>query len=203
MSTTIDERYAYRPGLIFLSKHAGLMLSLWSEKYHVYPDGSREMTEPAGFAEFDLGLQTNTEFIPEDEEGNPVTTAPVLGMENYTSMANIWADIRGGAFDLDAAADHYGWTQEQKDIAARKMLRLALDPKIAYLTLYEPKPPTPPWPTYDSLQNYLEIAKLADDLGLLDEALFYEMYTKKRKGVLEALHARKHDREAEEALTAQ
>jgi len=71
------------------------------------------------------------------------------------------------------------------------------------VTLFEPKAPEPPWPTYDKLQNYLEIAKLADDLGLLVEAIAYERYTKRREGVLSALEARRRDREAEEALTAQ
>jgi hypothetical protein len=203
MTETTTDPYAYRPGLIFLSKHAGLTISLWPEQYHTYPDGQREMIRPPGGAEFDLGLQSAPEFIPEDEDGNPVTTAPVLGMENYHSMPNVWADLRGGAFDLDAAREYYDWTEEQRDMAARKLLKLALDPKIAYVTLYEPVPPSPPWPTYDNLQNYLEIAKLADDLGFLEEAIAYEMYTKKRKGVLEALHARKRDHEAEAALTAE
>jgi hypothetical protein len=203
MTETATDPYAYRPGLIFLSKHAGLTIPLWPEQYHTYPDGQREMVVQPGGAEFDLGLQSTPEFIPEDEEGNPVTTAPVLGMDNYHSMPNVWADLRGGAFDLDAAADHYGWSKEQRDTAARKLLRLALDPKAAYVTLFEPTLPEPPWPTYDSLQNYLEIAKLADDLGLLDQALAYEMYTKKRKGVVEALNARRADRAATEALTAE
>jgi hypothetical protein len=88
-------------------------------------------------------------------------------------------------------------------MAAFKLLRIALDPRHPEVTLYEPTPPQPPWPTYDNLQNYLEIAKLADDLGLLDQAIAYEVYTKKRKGVLEALYSRKRDREAEEALTAE
>jgi hypothetical protein len=203
MSSTIDERYAYRPGLIFLSRHAGLTVGLWPERYHTYPDGQREMISPPGGAEFDLGLQSVPEFIPEDDEGNPVTTAPVLGMENYHSMSNVWADIRGGAFDLDAAAAHYNWTDEQRDMAALKLLKMALDPRETRVTLFEPAPPNPPWPTYDQLTNYLEIAKLADDLGLLDAALTYEMYTKKRKGVLDAIQARRQAHEAEAALTAE
>jgi hypothetical protein len=203
MSITTDERYAYRPGLIFLSKHAGYTMSLWPERYHTYPDGQREMVEPPGGAEFDLGLQSAPEFIPEDEDGNPVTTAPVIGMENYHSMSNVWADIRGGAFDLDAAVVYYGWSDDQRDMAAFKLLRIALDPRHPEVTLFEPTAPEPPWPTYDKLQNYLEIAKLADDLGLLEEAFAYETYTKKRKGVLEALQLRRSAHEAEAALVAE
>jgi len=126
-----------------------------------------------------------------------------MGMEDYSSMSNMRADIRGGAFDLDSMADYYQWTEEQRDTAARKLLRVALDPRQPQVTLFEPKAPEPPWPTYDKLQNYLEIAKLADDLGLLVEAIAYERYTKRREGVLSALEARRRDREAEEALTAQ
>jgi hypothetical protein len=196
------DQYTYRPGLIFLSKHAGYTLALWPERYHVYPDGSREMIEPPGGAEFDLGLQMSREFIPEDDEGNPITTSSVLGMEDYNSMTNVRADIRGGAFDLDAAVSYYGWSEEQRDMAAMKLLRIALDPRKPAVTLFEPKAPEPPWPTYDKLTNYLEIAKLADDLGLLDEALAYEMYTRKRDGVLKALRERQADRAATEALTA-
>src|SRR5215471_20267661 len=107
-----SDQLAYRPGLIFLSKHAGYTMSLWPERYHIYPDGSREMVEPPGGAEFDLGLQMAQEFVPEDDEGNPVTTAPVMGMENYGTMSNVRADIRGGAFDLDAAVSYYGWTND-------------------------------------------------------------------------------------------
>jgi hypothetical protein len=197
------DQYAYRPGLIFVSKHAAYTMSLWPERYHIYPDGSRELVAPPGGAEFDLGLESTGEFTPEDDEGNPVTTAPVLGMENYPSMSNLRADIRGGAFDLDAAVVYYGWTDDQRDMAAMKLLRIALDPRHPEVNLFEPKAPEPPWPTYDKLQNYLEIAKLADDLGLLDEALAYERYTKRRKGVLEAIEARRQDHVAEEALTAQ
>jgi len=172
--------YAYRPGLIFLSKYAGYVISLWPERYHIYPDGSREMIAQPGAADFEFGLETSQEFVPEDEDGRPVTTSPVMGM-----------------------ADYYQWTEEQRDTAARKLLRVALDPRQPQVTLFEPKAPEPPWPTYDKLQNYLEIAKLADDLGLLVEAIAYERYTKRREGVLSALEARRRDREAEEALTAQ
>jgi hypothetical protein len=195
--------YAYRPGLIFLSKYAGYVISLWPERYHIYPDGSREMIAQPGAADFEFGLETSQEFVPEDEDGRPVTTSPVMGMEDYSSMSNMRADIRGGAFDLDSMADYYQWTEEQRDTAARKLLRVALDPRQPQVTLFEPKAPEPPWPTYDKLQNYLEIAKLADDLGLLVEAIAYERYTKRREGVLSALEARRRDREAEEALTAQ
>ena len=197
------DQYAYRPGLIFLSKHAGYTMSLWPERYHIYPDGSREMVSPPGGAEFDLGLQSTPEFIPEDDEGNPITTAPVLGMENYASSSNVRADIRGGAFDLDAAVSYYGWDNDQRDMAAMKLLRIALDPRHPEVSLYEPTPPTPPWPTYDNLTNYLEIAKLADELGFLEEAYAYELYTKRRKGVLEQLDARRKDHAAEATLTAQ
>jgi hypothetical protein len=141
--------------------------------------------------------------VPEDDEGNPITTSAVLGMEDYVSMPNVRADIRGGAFDLDAAVVYYGWDDDQRDMAARKLLRIALDPRHPEVALYEPTPPTPPWPTYDKLTNYLEIAKLADDLGLLEEAFAYERYSKGRKGVLEALDARKRDHEAEAALVAE
>src|SRR5215471_13342759 len=129
MSTDL---YAYRPGLIFLSPNAGLQVVLWPERYYIYPDGSREMTQPVGFADFELGLPPPAEFVPEDEEGNPVTTSPVLGME-----------------------------------------------------------------TYGSMDNYLEIAKLADDLGLLEEALIYERRTKQRPGIIEAMEARRRDHVAE------
>jgi|SRR5215471_6600090 len=200
MSTDL---YAYRPGLIFLSPNAGLQVVLWPERYYIYPDGSREMTQPVGFADFELGLPPPAEFVPEDEEGNPVTTSPVLGMETYGSMDNIRADIRGGAFDLDYAAEYYQWTDEQRDMAARKLLRMAHDKRDRFVTLFEPKAPERPWPTYDSMKNYLEIAKLADDLGLLEEALIYERRTKQRPGIIEAMEARRRDHVAEEALTAQ
>ena len=203
MSTITMEQYTYRPGLIFLSKHAGLLVALWPERYHVYPDGQREMVAPPGFADFELGVETSSEFIPVDDDGNPVTTSPVFGMESYSMMSNERAQIRGGAFDLDLAVRYYGWSDEQREMAAQKLLMWANDKTKPYISLYEPKPPQPPWPTYDTMKNYLEIAKLADDLGLLNEALGYERLTKNRPGIMEAMETRRRDREAEETLTAE
>lgn len=200
-----EDKYAYRPGLIFLSKYTGYILGLWAEKYHVYPDGTREMIEAPGAADFMEGggaVLASSEFTPVDDDGKPITSSDVIGMENYGSMSNVRADIRGGVFVLDYVADQKGWTQEQKEIAARKLLRVALDPNQADITLYEAPVPTAPWPTYDKLTNYLEIAKLAETLGLLHEALAYEKYNKKRDGVIKALEERIAEREAEDSLTA-
>lgn len=199
------DKYAYRPGLIFLSKYAGYVLGLWQPKFHTYEDGSREQIEPLGEADFMTGggvSLSSSEFVPVDEEGKPITSSDVIGMENYSSMQNVRADIRGGVFNLDYAAEQKGWTQEQKEIAARKLLRIALDPNDGDITLYEAPVPTAPWPTYDKLTNYLEIAKLAESIGVLHEALVYEQYNKKREGVIKALEERIAEREAEDSLTA-
>ena len=202
MSETPADRYAYRPGLIFLSPSPGHVEGLWPERYHVYPDGTREIIEPPGAADFEMGITAGPEFIPVDNEGNEQDARnPVLGMEAL-SIENKHADIRGGAFDLDYAADRLGWTDEQRATAAAKLLRKAHDPTFRWVTLYEPATPTPPWPTYDKLTNYLEIAKLAESLGLLGEAIAYERYTKNRDGVLTELIKRRDELAAEETLTA-
>ena len=197
----MSETY-YRPGLIFLSRYPGYQLALWREKYFTYPDGQRELVEPPGVADFGLGLESS-DITPVNEKGEPVAapTSPVIGMDGYHQTL-IRADIRGGAFDLDLAAEQFGWSDEQKETAARRLLQVANDPAQPDVWLFEPKSPEPPWPTYDTMTNYLEIASFAEKAGLIAEALSYEIRTKNRQGVIDELAKRQRQLEDEQALTA-
>lgn len=168
MTTTAQETF-YRPGLLFLSKHANLQFFITHAVFHTNPSGEREQLEPAIMAEFgDFSLQGN-EF--QDAEGAPR------------------ADIRGGAFDLDERAAFYGWTEDQREAVARKMLLALRDPTFRDFTLYEPPVPVAPWPNYDEMKT-TKIPQIAEDLGLVGAALAYEQATHNRTSVINALEAK-------------
>lgn len=192
-----EQQTYYRPGLIFLSNAAGYVLHARDAKYHTYPGGERELDRPALVADFAEGTTGGfNRLIAED--GKPINLE-IYGVEGY-SMAGMSADMRGGAFDLDAAAQRSGWTEEEREWVARKMLTMDANPQFNGFWLYRPAVPSAPWPTYDETHHF-KIPTLAQESGLVAEAIAYEAATKNREGVLKALAEKIGEAKVEEELT--
>ncbi len=119
---------------------------------------------------------------------------------NIDGAEDVAADIRGHFFDLDAQAEQKGWSDEEKEIVARHMIRMCQRFPGGDFSLYsKPKLPAP-WPRYDET-HHAKIADLAEQLGLVAEALAYEKENKKRSSVISDLE-RILASKAEEELAA-
>lgn len=127
---------------------------------------------------------------------------PVNDMFDGTPLFS--ADIRGGFFDLDVQAEQKGWSDSEKEIVARHMLRKLRDADCLFLLAEEPRYAAP-WPTYDST-HHKSIPGIAIATGTVSAALGYELQNKKREGLIaelrEALNANPAPTVDEESLTA-
>ena len=122
-------------------------------------------------------------------------------VDPQTGMEEIGAEIRGNYFDTDAAAVQHGWDKDVKEMVERHLLHKC-DEVPEFISLYSAPAATRPWPTYDQMANYLKIATLAADLGLIDETLAYERQNKNRDGVIAELEKRKTEATADDELVA-
>lgn len=118
------------------------------------------------------------------------------------SGKHLAAGIRGHFFDSVEAQKIKGWTDEERELVERRVLEVA-NREPAHCWLITPAKAPKPWPTYDEM-HHNEIAKFAEALGLVAEALAYEADHKKRPSVLAALEERlpKDDDSIESELTA-
>lgn len=102
-----------------------------------------------------------------------------------TGSQDIGADIRGHFFDSAQQAEEKGWTQEEHD-----MVVAALDRKCKteseYVWEVTLSKVAAPWPTYDTTPHG-QVVTLAEQLGLVAEALAYEQQEKNRPSVVEKL----------------
>lgn len=95
------------------------------------------------------------------------------------------ADIRGFFFDSAQQAEAKGWTQAEHDFVIEKLDRQCkMTPE--YVWEITAKKAAKPWPTYDEV-HHNAVAGLAEQLGLLSEALTYEKQNKARESVVKAL----------------
>lgn len=139
-------------------------------------------------------VRTIPEMVAEFAVHRPeVEVETDAGMERY-------GDISGHFYDLDADAEAKGWTDEEYQIAQARLDSLCETWPEAIQRL-EPVAPTAPWATYDSIDGN-RIAILADELGLVAEALTYETATLNRKQVVAALKKLIEESKVEEELTA-
>lgn len=124
---------------------------------------------------------------------------------NSDGFADRAADIRLGYFDLDSQAEQKGWGPDEKEIVARHMIRMAEKRPGGDFTLWSKAPAQKPWPKYDET-HHNQVAVLADQLGLVGEALAYEQENAKRPSVVaklnELLNAAQIEAASEESLTA-
>lgn len=95
------------------------------------------------------------------------------------------SDISGHYFDLDSQAEQKGWSPEEKELAEKRLDRACVEAP-GEIRLYTKPAVGKPWPKYDATP-WGSVADLADQLGLVAEAIAYEAENKNRTGVLKAL----------------
>lgn len=114
------------------------------------------------------------------------------------------ADIRGHFFDSAQQAEEKGWTQEEHDEVVGVLDRLCLsDPE--HIQPHSVAKAPAPWPTYDKA-HHNQVPVLAEQLGLVAEALVYEQQNANRASVVaklsEIVEREQAVEGAEDALTA-
>lgn len=132
--------------------------------------------------------------------------AGVLGDEftytdPLTGREELGVDIRGGFIDTVVEQERHGWSDEEREMVERHLMRKSEEWPIS-IQPYSEAPAQAPFPSYDKLTNYLEIAKAAELTGTLEAALKYERQNKNRDGVVAELEKRIKDAAAEEDLVA-
>lgn len=110
------------------------------------------------------------------------------------------AIIHGYFFDLDAAQEQNGWSDEETELV-QKVLLAQCKKAPGDVWVHETAKPSAPWPTYD-MTHHNKVASLAEELGLLDEAIAYESATKNRESVIAQLQDRKSVISAAAEMTA-
>lgn len=159
----------YRPGLVFKSPFSLYQYIVRPTVKTYGPDGVTQIGEIRELlAEFGM---SRGEFNYEDADGNTQTGV----------------DIAGHFFDLDAQAEQKGWTAQEKEYVANRLLR-ATSQFPGEITLYTKAPIARPWPKYDEA-DAKTIAAFADQAGVTDLALAYERENKNRKAVVDDLES--------------
>ena len=102
-----------------------------------------------------------------------------------TQREETGSEFRGGYFNLDEQAEDKGWDDDEKEIVARHMIRLAENGR-AQFSLYSKPKIGAPWPTYDTM-HHSKIVETAVTLGFVSEALLYEEQEKARPSVVQGL----------------
>lgn len=152
---------------LFGSKFRAFRVSIRPEQLQLHPITGQIISErPRMVAEFGLHGE---EFEIENELGQMVK----------------YGDIRGFFYDLDTDAEAKGWTDDEKEAARERLLRLCKTWPEA-IWVIEPTKLEAPWPAYDNM-GIPKIADFARDAGLLREAFDYESQNKARKTVLSQL----------------
>lgn len=152
-----------------------------------------------------------TEWHPQ-MSGVKIRTIPRIAVEfgvfgpEFTAEAedgtvSTHAYISGGVYDLDADAADKGWTDEEQQLIEAKLDEIA--EQQAWTGIYREVEvaPAAPWPTYDNAEPG-KVADLAVALGLVEQALAYEVATKQRRQVVAGLEKARMTAEVEEELTA-
>lgn len=155
--------------MIFYSKFASLQIL-------VRPQLRKAIETPVGPVVEEIPA-ISVEFGTHGEEYRYVD--PVTGNEDVAG------DIRGHYLDLDAEAERQGWSEEEKELVKNSLLKICQQWPEA-IRVYEPPKPEPPWRTYDEAPPE-RVAALAEELGLVHEAIAYEQATKARARVLKDL----------------
>jgi hypothetical protein len=130
------------------------------------------------------------------------------GEYNYTDPDGVEqraADMSLGWFDLDAQAEAKGWTDNDKEVVARHMQQMCQKRPGGDFSLWSKAPAQKPWPKYDEA-HHNAVPTLAEQLGLVGEALLYEQENKNRATVVdklkELLDKAQTEAVASESLTA-
>lgn len=167
--------------MLFESKPSAFEVLVRSEQ-KIYQGGVHIDTVQALTASF---ATHEGEMTYEDEDGS--TTKVAL--------------IRGHFLDTHEAQIREGWTDEER-VLVEKSLEMQCKKTPEWVWVKEIPKAVAPWPSYDKITNYLKVASLAEELGLVREALDYERATKNREGVVAELEKRLEDVAEVEAMTA-
>lgn len=134
---------------------------------------------------YDHGIRIGTEKELVAEFGE--MDAPVIHDSDgvYGEAGAEYFQIRGHFMNTLQQAEKKGWSDDERALVEKKLL--AFQKPTDHWLLSKPAAGKP-WPTYDTTAAN-GIAALAEQLGLVTEALAYERENKNRKTVLEALVA--------------
>ena len=159
--------FEYRRGLTFRSPYLAYQYIVRPLKHVYAQDGTVIDTIPELLCEFGV-LGEEWRFTNEE-----------------TSESEVGVDMRGHFFDLDQQAEDKGWSDDDRALVARVLLKNQAKFAGEY-QLHSARPVPAPWPTYDSTPHG-KIADLAASLGLAAEALAYEKQNKNRSTVVAGL----------------
>jgi hypothetical protein len=184
---------AWRPGLP-TTKGVVPLTSLFGSRYAAYRvkiRSERKVWNAAGTAIMEVVPEIVAEFARHGGE---------FDYQDETGMTRKGAIINGYFFDLDVAADENGWTNEEKEMVRTVLLRQCKKTP-ADVWVHESPKAVIPWPTYDST-HHNKIPVLAEELGLVAEAIAYEAGNKNRESVIAALEERRRVHEVAAEMTA-
>lgn len=170
---------------LFRSQFTAFRQKIRSPWTHYHPvTGVPLENHPGVYAEF--GLLGAEETIVNPETGEITTSA----------------DIRGGFFDSDAAAQQFAWDDDMK-LTVETVLRRELQKRPDYGEEILPVhvPAELPWPTYDQFEPEI-IIRLAPELLLVPQTIAYERENLNRVDVLAPLLALLEDLSPEEQAKA-
>ena len=162
------DKYEYRPGLTFGSKIAAEVFIIRGRKDIFGSDGTKIDEIPEMLAEFAVH---GGEYQYTNPDGN----------------LDVAANINGHFFDLDLTADEKDWTQEEKELAGKRLL-WACEKFPGDIWLHSAPKVSLPWAKYDETP-YAKIAATAELVGAVSEALAYEQQNKQRPSVIKELEA--------------
>lgn len=174
---------AIHNGKKYQSKYAAFQVLVRSERKVWNPDGSvlLDTIKP-------LTLEF-AKHLGEFPFNNPLT-----------GSSDVAADIRGHFADTAQQAEEKGWSQEEHDYVVTVVDQECVrNPEAVWESVAAA--PVAPWPKYDET-HHKSIPALADQLGLVAEALAYEQQTKRRSEVVEKLTELLDASAVEDALTA-
>lgn len=120
--------------------------------------------------------------------------------EDSDGNTQVAPDISGHYFDVNAQAEQKGWDEKEVELVVKRLDRACID-FPSEISLYSAPRVLKPWPKYDETA-WSKIADLADNLGLVHEALGYERENENRAGVIDALTKILEAEQAEAELTA-
>lgn len=160
------------------------------EKYVLALDGQRDLTQES------VAVQFTREYIVQDDIDFALAyfdgkfRGRVLEEDRVTLDPVDW---RISAYDTEIEAQNKGWDDETREkveayVSGHKAYGISfvkMEPVIREIAK--------PWPSYNSTHHF-KVAGLAEELGLLEEALAYERANKARDGVIEALEEKIENR---------
>lgn len=160
------------------------------EKYVLALDGQRDLTQES------VAVQFTREYIMQDDidfglahfQGQFKGVA--LEEDKVTPEAPDW---RISVYDTEAEAANHGWDEETRE----KVEQYVSNHKAYGISFVKIEPVvkeiTKPWPSYNNTHHF-KVAALAEELGLLEEALAYEQANRARESVIAALEEKIENR---------